>query len=96
LTELLKRRGKIHPEDLSRLHLSETPDIQQLKMEWINALQEAETFINSRPAEEVGCLYFSERLRKFVDPNEKGAGKTLPHYGRPGGVLPKIIEEHTK
>jgi hypothetical protein len=93
LLELLRRRGVIRPEDISRLQLTETPDIQVLKTEWLDALGNAEKFIQSRPPEEVGCLYYSFKLKKFVDPNEKGISETVPHYGRPGGILPRIYEE---
>ncbi|MBF0430041.1 MAG: hypothetical protein HQK83_02085 [Fibrobacteria bacterium] len=93
LMELLKRRGKIRPEDLSRLHLSEIPNIQQLKMEWIEAIKCAEVFIRSRPIEDVGCLYYSTLRQKFVDPGEKDIGEISLHFGKPGGVLPNILEE---
>jgi len=93
LIELLKRRGKIRPEDLSRLHLSEYPDIKQVKRDWLDALQSAEEFISLRPAREVGCLYFSNSLKKFVDPNQITGQDVILHFGKPGGVLPGIIQD---
>lgn len=92
LLELLRRRGRVRPEDLARLHLTEPVDVQQLKSTWLTALQGAEAFVRSRPHEEAGCLYYAPRLQRFVDPNHGDAGEVVPHYGRPGGVLPRIVE----
>jgi hypothetical protein len=49
-----------------------------------------EGFVASRPPEEIGCLYYSATRRAFVDPRE--AGDSIPHFGRPGGVLPRIAD----
>jgi hypothetical protein len=92
LLELLRRRGKVRPEDLARLHTTRPLDAGQVKQSWLKAMEYAEAFVRSRPAQEAGCLYFSPSLRIFVDPGQKDAGKTVPHYGRPGGVLPAIVE----
>ena len=91
LLELLRRRGKIRPEDLRRLDMSIELDVQQIKQEWLMALQEAESFVGMRPPDEVGCLYFSPESGIFVNPNRNGSS-VIPHYGRPGGVLPKVAE----
>lgn len=92
LLELLRRFGKVRPEDLQRLHLSQPIDLQNLKASWLKALQEAEAFIRSRPPEEAGCLYYSLEKKTFIDPEHEDAGTVVPHYGRPGGVLPQMIE----
>jgi hypothetical protein len=92
LLELLRRRGRVRPEDLARLHLSEPVDLHELKGEWLAALTEAEAFIRHRPPEEAGCLYYAIDQRRFVDPDTPGAGPVVPHHGAPGGVLPRILE----
>ena len=92
LLELLRRRGKVRPEDLARLHLVEPIDLQALKGTWLAALDGAETFVRSRPPEEIGCLYYAPGLERFVDPNRHDSGLVVPHFGRPGGVLPRILE----
>lgn len=92
LLELLRRRGRVRPEDLARLHLAEPVDLQALKAAWLAALDGAETFVRSRPPDEVGCLYYAPDLKRFVDPNRHGLGPVVPHFGRPGGVLPRILE----
>lgn len=91
LIEQLRRRGKIHAEDLLRLNLNYTPDLNQLKKEWLNALEEAESFVKNRPADETGCLYYNLLSNSFVNPN-KTSEPTIPHYGRPGGVLPRLLD----
>ncbi len=57
----------------------------------LHADDSVEAFVSSRPAEEIGCLYYSPTRRTFVDPGQ--AQDALPHFGRPGGVLPRIDEK---
>jgi len=89
LLELLRRRGRVRAEDLARLDLVEPVDIHALKLAWLEALDSVEPFAASRPPEEIGCLYYSATLRTFVDPRVTEA---VPHFGRPGGVLPRVTE----
>jgi hypothetical protein len=91
LLEILRRRGKVRPEDMLRLHLVEPVDLQDLKSRWLEALEQSQAFVRSRPPHEVGCLYYSISLAKFVQPGEET--DIVPHYGRPGGVLPVVVEE---
>lgn len=95
LLELLKRRGRYRPEDFSRLHLAEPFDLASAKQMWLAALAEAEGFARERPPEESGCLYYSPGVGKFVVP-QRGAGLAdqgiVPHYGAPGGVLPRMAD----
>ncbi len=87
LLDLLRRRGRYRPEDFSRLHLRETPDLVALRAEWLAALDDAEAFIQSRPPNELGCLYYSQKQKNFVSKIDADA---VPHFGRPGGVLPMV------
>lgn len=91
LVQLLRRRGKYHPEDFSRLRLVEAVDLVSLKAEWLAALEDAEDFVGSRPAQEVGCLYYSTRERRFVQPSSSQPD-VVPHFGRPKGVLPTVLD----
>ncbi|MHC4955624.1 MAG: hypothetical protein ACYTGZ_17370 [Planctomycetota bacterium] len=88
LLELLKRRGRIRPEDLARLDLAVPIDLRAIKSEWLDALGSVEPFVASRSPDEIGCLYYSSSQRAFVDPRE--AADAQPHFGRPGGVLPQV------
>lgn len=90
LLELLRRRGKIRAEDLARLDLVEPVDLREIKEAWLAALDAVEPFVASRPAEEIGCLYYSAPMRSFVDPRR--TADAVPHFGRPGGVLPRIAD----
>lgn len=93
LLELLRRRGRYHEEDFSRLHLAEPVVLPDLKRQWLEMLDNAEAFINSRPSAEIGCLYYSPADEKFVTPKgplSPTGHKVELHYGRPGGVLPKM------
>lgn len=89
LLGLLRRRGRYHAEDFQRLHLSRAPDLGELKVKWLEALEQAEQFVTARPFEEVGCLYYSPSLQRFAHQHGE-ADDWVPHYGRPGGVLPLV------
>jgi hypothetical protein len=93
LFEILRRRGKYHAEDFARLRLTGPIDLGALKTRWLTALADADAFIRSRPPEEIGCLYYSPGLERFVAPGRTGAEDAVPHYGRPGGVLPRVLDE---
>lgn len=90
LLDLLRRRGRIREEYLARLDLAQPVDLRELKSDWLEALDSIETFAASRPPGEIGCLYFSPSERAFVDPRE--VHDATPHFGRPGGIVPRIVE----
>lgn len=95
ILELLKRRGHPRPEDIARLDLSGPFDPAAARDVWRGALEEADRFARSRPADEAGCLYYSPRRERFVLPeadtplDDQGL---VPHWGRPGGILPRPVE----
>jgi len=90
LLDLLKRRGKLRQEDLARLDLAIPVDLLQFKSTWHAALEQAEAFVRSRPPFEAGCLYYSAEEQGFVCPAADHPGDAVPHFGRPGGVLPRM------
>lgn len=88
LFELLRRRGRITGADLSRLDLAEPVDLEALKHKWLSALDSVEPFIDSRSDDPIGCLFYSRNRKAFVDP--RTVDDAVPHFGRPGGVLPRV------
>ena len=88
LLELLRRRGRVRAEDLARLDLAEPTDLHATKRAWLAALDSVEPFVATRPPEQIGCLYHSASRGVFVDPRD--ATDAVPHFGRPGGVLPRL------
>jgi hypothetical protein len=88
LLELLRRRGKYRPEDFARLALTEPVSLPALKLRWLDALDAAERFLGTRDPEEIGCLYYAPADAAFVEP--KPGQHVVPHFGRPGGVLPVL------
>lgn len=90
LLSLLRRRGKFRPEDFARLRLLEQPDLMLMKTQWLAALEGAERFIAARDPQQAGCLYYSTTLSRFVSDFEEGDATVSPHYGRPGGVIPRF------
>jgi hypothetical protein len=93
LLDILRRRGRYHADDFARLRLEHPLDLPAMKGRWIGALAEADTFVRSRPPSEMGCLYYSPRIGGFVTPRADWPDDAVPHYGRPGGVLPRVLED---
>ena len=90
LLELLRRRGRVHDQDLARLDLAKPIDLHELKLTWLEALDSVEPFVASLPPGEIGCLYYSNSRQEFVDPRD--VTDAVPHFGRPGGVLPRVVD----
>ncbi len=47
----------------------------------------------NRPHTEIGCLYYSFQMEKFINPLELNLSEqteVVCHYGCPGGIIPKI------
>lgn len=91
LLELVKRRGRYRPEDFERLLLAQPVDPARAKAKWLSMLEEAERFIRSRPSAEAGCLYYATSQERFVTPDAGSPREVVAHFGRPGGVLPKVV-----
>ncbi len=92
LLEQLRRSGRFRPEEMARLDLVRPFDPERSKALWIQALEEAESFVERRPAEEVGCLYYAPKRERFEQPRADSDLKSqglVPHFGRPGGVVPR-------
>jgi len=92
LLEISRRRGKYHAEDFARLRLNQPVDLPALKARWLEALDAADAFVRSRPPNEMGCLYYSPSLERFVTPDGGPPNDVVPHFGRPGGVLPRVLD----
>jgi hypothetical protein len=90
LLELLRRRGRIHPDDLARLDLVKPLALPAVKQAWLAALDSVEPFTHAQPPEQLGCLYYSPARQAFVDPST--VTDAIPHFGRPGGILPRVTE----
>src|SRR5579862_5225412 len=93
LLELLKRRGHGRPEEFQRLHLVHPFDVVAAKDTWLGALAEADAFVRSRPPDEIGCLYYAVEEARFVMPGPGADPDVRPHFGLPGGVLPRIADD---
>ncbi|MBM4131720.1 hypothetical protein FJ250_11945 [bacterium] len=92
LLEMLRRRGRLQPADLARLDLAAPVDLHATKATWLAALEDAESFVRGRDPAEAGCLYWSPSRQAFTCPGTDGLDYAVPHFGRPGGVLPRISD----
>ena len=90
LLELLRRRGHPRPEEIARLDLAAPFDLAEQKSRWLHALDECAAFVRARPTGDGGCLYFSAQRQTFVVPAYDHSD-VVPHFGRPGGVLPQAV-----
>jgi hypothetical protein len=84
------------PRTSRGLRLAEPFDLSAAKQAWLSALADADTFARERPPDESGCLYYSTRLARFVIPAASSSlaeQAIVPHFGAPGGVLPRITDE---
>ncbi|MBW2734470.1 MAG: hypothetical protein JRH20_18955 [Deltaproteobacteria bacterium] len=93
LLELLKRRGKFRASDFAKLQTVESVDVVALKGVWLEALEDAESFMEHMPPDDVGCLYYSPRSKLFVEPTLRDGvfvDELVCHFGAPGGVLPQL------
>jgi hypothetical protein len=88
---MLRRRGRVRPEDLLRLEVLETLDVQHLKIAWNAALASAEQFAKRHQPEEAGCLYYSMSEKQFVAPDNPLPAGVVLHFGGPCGVLPRVL-----
>lgn len=92
LLELLKRRGKYHSQDFVRLNLHTPVDLQRLKTDWLQMLDEVEHFVQIAPPDDIGCLYYSITDQKFIQPTEfSKSSNILRHFAKPGGILPLVM-----
>ena len=79
-----------------RLHLVEPLDLVRAKEDWLAALAATEEFARNRPSDEAGCLYYSAATERFELPEPARpleAQQMSPHYGAPGGVVPRVAGE---
>jgi hypothetical protein len=91
--ELLRRHGRPRPEEITRLQLTAPFDLVEAKTTWLAALEATDRFVRERPPTEVGCLYYHAASERFVIPRADrslAAQGIVPHYGAPGGVVPRI------
>lgn len=90
LLELLQRKGKYRDEDFNRLRLNKKIDLQEMKTLWLKVLDDSHRVCNDLPAAEVGCLYYDKSKQDFVVPDKDRSDRVVVHYGRDGGILPRI------
>jgi len=93
LLELLRRRGAVRPDELARLQMTAPLDAVTAKTQWREALTDAEEFVRERPSEEVGCVYADPNtglVRAPVASQTLEAQGLVPHFGAPGGVIPRF------
>ncbi len=89
LLDRLRRRRTPRPEELDRLNLARPADPVDLKERWLAALADAEAFVESRPADEIGCLYWDTKSGRVTSTN-LDQPHVVPHHGQLYGVVPIV------
>lgn len=90
LLELLQRKGKYRENDFERLRLNTKIDLFNMKERWLSAMQNSKLVFKRLSPDEVGCLYYDLKGKKFIVPSDTIDESVVPHYATEGGVLPKI------
>lgn len=89
LLDRLRRKRSPRTEELERLHLTAPIDPVELKEQWLEALDDAQRFVSSRPANEIGCLYWDTESNRATSEDVEEP-HVIPHYGQTFGILPTI------
>jgi hypothetical protein len=92
LVEMLGRKGRFRPDDFAGLELTVLPDVEQLKLVWLEAMADARRLVRELPPADAGCLYWNPVTGIFVTPAGDTAG-LVRHFGSNGGILPSIGEQ---
>lgn len=93
LIDLLKRKGRYQDSDFQKLNLTKKIVLSDLKSTWLEALKQAENFVNICPEEYIGCLFYSTTSKKFVTPDLSTNmldADVKPHFCRLNGVVPQF------
>jgi Nucleotidyl transferase AbiEii toxin, Type IV TA system len=92
--ELAKRNVKYQPEQLAEVQLTEKTDLQQLKLIWLQAADEATALFDRLPAEEIGCLYLDAAGKAVTpDPASPEFAKLVRHFASIRGAWPRPTEQ---
>jgi len=91
ILEWIKRHGTYSPDQIKQVALHETLDLKQLKIEWLQIVQDAETLIAALPMEEVGCFYLGPAGTPVCPcPGSPEFPKLTRHFGSVKGAWPRI------
>lgn len=84
----LRRNSRISPDSLALERTVRPVDAVELKGNWTNCLDTAESELRSFPSEHVGCVFLDVQKRV---PRKPTSFTTLtPHYGAVGGAWPTV------
>lgn len=96
LLEMAKRHVHYRREDLDSVTLSRPLELTDLKQQWIQAVDHAETWFNRMPTAEAGCLYLTPEGEPHTpDPADPGFACVRRHFGSVRGAWPTIAEPDT-
>ncbi len=90
--DLAKRNVLYQPEKLAELKLAQPTSLQELKRQWLPAVEEASALFDRLPPEELGCLYLDPTGKAVTpDPDSPEFTKLIRHFGSVRGAWPKIV-----
>ncbi len=91
LLEQCQRHTAYTQADLDRLDLRESLSLKDLKVEWIEAVEQGRDLVRSLPPEELGCLYLGDRGRPVTpEPASAGFASLNRHKASVGGAWPTV------
>lgn len=91
LLEQCQRHAAYTQADFDRLDLRERLDARDLKVAWVEAVEQGRALAAGLPPEELGCLYLDAENRPVTpDPASAAFSRLTRHAGRVGGAWPTI------
>lgn len=93
ILDLADRFARYRQADIDALHLAVSLSLAELKVKWMQAIEQGRDLVEALPAEEVGCLYLDPDSGRPVtpDPGLPVFIRLTRHYGSIGGSWPVIV-----
>lgn len=91
LLDQANRHSRFQESDLLGQRLAQPIDLKELKKQWIEARDHAETVFGQLPGGDLGCLYLDQANQPVTpDPASPDFGQLRRHFGSVRGAWPVI------
>lgn len=91
ILNLASRHMKFREEQLARERIAKPITLQELKVAWLKAFEQADRLLANLPLAEVGCLYLKPDFTPVTpDPESSDFPSLIRHYGSIRGAWPTL------
>lgn len=91
MLNFLRRNSIISPETLAAETLIQKINPQELKMMWLEILDQTSKLTELFPAEDLGCVYLDDSGQAVECPDPSQLASYKKHFGSAGGSWPKVV-----